>query len=176
MRSDWAELSKYVKIKAVRTVPRFGNTFLLGEVLKWRKIKRSLKLCIRIQAIKRHRNTARKKYTVQLNLDQNSSSNVSCGVIGAGLIDGASVNTVRDWIKPTGGKVLLQGIPAGNKSFAMGPITTTGTGNEKRRTLRKSIGYQSINQSIIYPRYRLRAQVLVQNTNAQLLVAADKEL
>ena len=31
LRSDWAELSKYVKIKGVRTVRLFGNIFLRGK-------------------------------------------------------------------------------------------------------------------------------------------------
>ena len=44
-------------------------------------------LYLKVQAIKRNRNTARRKYTVQLNFGSNSSSHVSFG----GLIDGASV-------------------------------------------------------------------------------------
>ena len=85
------------KSAALKT-KQVGNVFFarwlpgksdLSKVFKWRKIKRPLQLCLRIQAIKRHRNTTRKKYTVQLNLDQNSSRQVSRGV--SGLIDGASV-------------------------------------------------------------------------------------
>ena len=58
------------------------------------------RLCIWIQAINRNCNTASKRNT-QINLDQNSSSHVSCGVIGFDWR--RNRKTVRDWIKPTGG-------------------------------------------------------------------------
>ena len=81
------------------TLQRLWGKSDLGKVLKWRKIKCPLTLCIWLQAIKQNRNTASKKYTGQLNLDQNSSSHVSCDVIGFDWWRISKI--VHDWIKPT---------------------------------------------------------------------------
>ena len=65
---------KFVE-RALKT-KQVGNVFFaawlpeksdLSKVLKWRKLKRPLQLCLRMH---------RKKYTVQLNLDQNSSTQI----------------------------------------------------------------------------------------------------
>ena len=67
--------NKNFVVRALKT-KQVGNVFFaawlpeksdLSKVLKWRKLNRPLQLCLRMH---------RKKYTVQLNLDQNSSTQI----------------------------------------------------------------------------------------------------
>ena len=77
---------KKKKLRSARTQNKtsFFATWLpgksdLSKVLKWRKIKRPLQLCLWIQAITENEIEIQpaKKYTVQLKLDQNSSRHAS---------------------------------------------------------------------------------------------------
>ena len=68
-----------LKTKQVFSHRRLPSKSDLSKVLKWRKIKRPLQLCLWIQAITENEIEIQpaKKYTVQLKLDQNSSRHAS---------------------------------------------------------------------------------------------------
>ena len=86
LHTPWKEKNVKKKLCSARTQNKtsFFATWLpgksdLSKVLKWRKIKRPLQLCLWIQAITENEIEIQpaKKYTVQLKLDQNSSRHAS---------------------------------------------------------------------------------------------------